>query len=89
MGKVRKFNGEISGKYFKYIIIAYVDFEKKQKKLRILEYLLEVMTKKSKSFLCQIRPQEKIKVRGRNILRAGSNVFDFKKILHDYQIIRS
>lgn len=31
MGKFRKFNDEISGKYFKYIIITYVDFEKKQK----------------------------------------------------------
>lgn len=31
MEKVREFDDEISGKYFKYIIISYVDFKKTKK----------------------------------------------------------
>lgn len=33
MEKVRKFDDKISGEYFKYITIAYIDFEKKQKNI--------------------------------------------------------
>ena len=33
MEKVRKFDDEISGKYFRYTTIAYIEFEKKQKNI--------------------------------------------------------
>ena len=33
MEKVRKFDEKISGKYFRYITIAYINFEKKQKNI--------------------------------------------------------
>ena len=35
MEKVRKFDDEISGKYFRYTTIAYIDFEKNKKILKI------------------------------------------------------
>ena len=35
MEKFRKFDDEISGKYFIYTTIAYIEFEKKQKILKI------------------------------------------------------
>ncbi|NVI83196.1 MULTISPECIES: hypothetical protein [Janthinobacterium] len=33
MEKVRKFDDKISGEYFRYITIAHIDFEKKQKNI--------------------------------------------------------
>jgi len=38
MEKVRKFDDEISGKYFRYTTIAHIDFKKNKKILRILKY---------------------------------------------------
>lgn len=40
MEKVRKFDDEISGKYFRYTTIAYIDFEKKQKNIKDFKILI-------------------------------------------------
>ena len=40
MEKVRKFDDEISGKYFRYTTIAYIDFEKKQKNIEDFKILI-------------------------------------------------
>jgi hypothetical protein len=40
MEKVRQFDSEISGKYFRYTKIAYIDFEKKQKNIDDFKILI-------------------------------------------------
>lgn len=87
MEKVRKFDDEISGKYFRYTTIAYIDFGKKQKNIEDFKILIRDDNQQVEIiFMPNLAPGEHQSLGGETSLGYAVTYFISKK---DYIIIRS
>lgn len=87
MEKVIKFDDEISGKYFKYIIISYVDFKKKQKNIEDFRIFIRDNDQEIEVvFMPNLGKGEHQKLGGETSLGHAVTYLISKK---DYMIIRS
>jgi len=87
MEKVRKFDDEISGKYFKYITTAYINFEKKQKNIEDFKIFIRDNDQEIEVvFMPNLAKGEHQKLGGETSLGHAVTYLISKK---DYIIIRS
>ena len=87
MEKVRKFDEKISGKYFRYTTISYIEFEKKQKNIEDFEILIRDDNQQIEIiFMPNLAPEEHQSLGGETSLGYAVTYLISKK---DYLIIRS